>query len=100
MNSYDRARELRKEYKVAGHPEIYDELCTCGCYRSQHTDTVELGHGQCQRSMSIGIAYCSCMQFTWNGFLVKQGPALGELPKAEDIILPQEKAVPMPERVR
>ena len=69
-----------------------DELCQCGCYRSQHEDRFDIGHGQC--------LYCSCEQFTWAGFLVKEGPALGELPKAEDIVLPEEQAAAMPERVR
>ena len=101
MTIYERQREIRLRFEqtswgleMRGRTRILDELCKCGCYRSQHSDVFDLGHGACLQTQ------CDCRQFTWDGFVVQEGPALSELPKAEDIMLPQEKTVPMPERVR
>lgn len=55
---------LRNCYIKRGHPQIYDELCSCGHYLSHHHDTFDYGHGFC--------LMCDCKQFTWAGFLVKQ----------------------------
>ena len=41
-------------------------ICACGHTgdggRSQHKDTLQLGHGRC---LSAG---CNCQQFTWSGW--------------------------------
>ena len=98
LSVYERQKEIRLRLADAigslGKIKVLDELCTCGCYRSQHIDTVEIGHGFCLQ--------CKCIQFTWKGFLVLEGPALGALPKDEDIVIPAEeaKAIEMPAKMR
>ena len=95
LSIYDRQRELRIRFEqTTSCVKILDELCKCGCYRSEHNDKLDLGHGACLTTQ------CHCQQFTWDGFLIKEGPALGELPNACDIVLPEVLGMHMPEKVR
>jgi hypothetical protein len=59
-----RITSIRTRFVDYGYPQLYDELCECGHYRSHHTDAIDYGHGYC--------ILCDCSQFTWVGFLVKQ----------------------------
>ena len=42
---------------------IVDEKCKCGHLRSEHNDTLAIGHGDCK--------VCECFKFTWTGFIYK-----------------------------
>ena len=97
MTIYERQREIRLRFEQtsweigARHKtRILDELCKCGCYRSQHSDVFDLGHGACLLGHGECLqTQCDCREFTWDGFVVKEGPALGELPRADDIVPPE-----------
>ena len=45
--------------------DIVDELCSCGCKRSQHNDTLAQGHGSCKA--------CDCKKFMWVKSIYKGG---------------------------
>lgn len=40
---------------------IVDEVCTCGHLRSEHSDTIAFGHGNC--------GHCFCQKYTWKALL-------------------------------
>lgn len=85
-------RDLRERYISTGHPSIYDELCHCGCYRSQHNDRFDLGYGSC--------TLCECKQFTWKGFLVLEGHTdLLDHPRYEQTGPPDIKYRPLPDEL-
>ena len=41
---------------------ITNEVCTCGHKRTEHSDTFQFGHGNCQERT------CACSKFTWKAF--------------------------------
>ena len=42
---------------------VINEICTCGCFRTQHFNRVivSMGHGAC--------SICECVQFSWTGMV-------------------------------
>lgn len=49
--------------KVLPWKDEQEELCYCGHLRSQHKDTLAVGHGACTK--------CACRKFTWKAFVNK-----------------------------
>ena len=67
MRYQERVAELERRFIKAGHPEIIDGKCSCGHWRSEHMDVFDIGHGGCIHPK------CTCTQFTWVGWIVKNG---------------------------
>lgn len=58
---------MKKGYVKSGWKDMDDELCSCGCLKSEHAASVfcqmAKGHGACKK--------CSCKKFTWVEFVKK-----------------------------
>ena len=50
----EKQKDLIRQGKV-------DELCSCGHRKSEHYDTIAVGHGPCKK--------CNCIKFTWVKFI-------------------------------
>ena len=57
----DRRKKIRRLYTgvLQDGKQVTDEICSCGHRRSEHADTLSLGHGQCL------YPSCACQRFTW-----------------------------------
>lgn len=55
---------------------VVDELCQCGCLRSQHYHSIAWGHGCCRQEKQV----CNCPKFAFKAFVFKSH--LGFVPPA------------------
>jgi len=60
-----RVAELERRFREAGHPEIIDEKCSCGHWRTEHMDVFDIGHGGCAHPK------CPCNKFEWVEWIKK-----------------------------
>ena len=65
MKYQERVTELERRFEAAGHPEIIDESCACGHWRSEHMDIFDVGHGGCIHPK------CTCVKFAWSAFILR-----------------------------
>lgn len=45
---------------------VIDEICTCGCRRSHHWDSLAFGQGSCRQE---DVPHCNCPKFTFKDFV-------------------------------